>query len=166
MMLFSAYLRTATRKSYNITNMLPKSYGGNSDKSNGTTNIDPLCMHVKFEALFSAFYPPERVCGLRVSLFRKRNGPTSKSALCFVLLTSLHQFTVLHVCPGHVMILSSYNEFMAASTQHEPLIGGTMSWGILGSMTSVPRGFVLKTILYYGDQGINKVLKSEVTLSN
>ena len=111
------------------------------------------------------FYPPERVYGLRVGLhlFRKKNGSASKSALCFVIFTYfLHQVTVHHVCPGHVMILSSYNEFMAASTQHEPLIGGTMSWGILGSVTSIPRGFVLKTILYYGDQGINKVLKSGI----
>lgn len=55
------------------------------------------------------------------------------------------------------MVISPYSQFMAGSLWHEPLIGGSVSWGIMGGVDTVPPGFLYETIIYFGNQGINKV---------
>jgi hypothetical protein len=56
----------------------------------------------------------------------------------------------------NVLIISPLNEFMAASMWHNQDVD-TVSWGIMGGVTSVPDNYMLKTIVYYGGKGINQV---------
>jgi len=58
---------------------------------------------------------------------------------------------------GSVIIISAFNNFMAASYEHD-VSSSTVSWGIMGKVDSVPKGFQYSTIMYYGASGINKVL--------
>ena len=58
---------------------------------------------------------------------------------------------------GHVVIISTFSEFMSTSSQHEGFSGGNMTWGVLGSVTEIPAGHVCKVIVYYSNGGINQV---------
>ena len=55
-----------------------------------------------------------------------------------------------------VIFISPFNNFMAASGYHNKKLG-SYGWGIMGGVTEVPKTFTLKTMLYYGDQGISQV---------
>ena len=57
---------------------------------------------------------------------------------------------------GHAVVISAFNQFMAASFSHNQH-DHTVSWGIMGDVDTVPEGFQLQTIIYYTDKGINKV---------
>ena len=66
---------------------------------------------------------------------------------------------------GHSLIISAYSQFMAASIQHHGLVGGSISWGIMGSVTQIPSEYSYATVMYYGPNGINEV-KVEFGSSN
>lgn len=51
------------------------------------------------------------------------------------------------------VVVSAFNNFMAHSQFYDPN-AHTLSYGLLGSITSVPAGYTLETVLYAGD-GIN-----------
>lgn len=61
---------------------------------------------------------------------------------------------------GDTLVLSSFSEFMAASAVYSKTEDGGMavSWGVIGTMTSIPAHFHLWTIASYSNQGINKVV--------
>ena len=58
---------------------------------------------------------------------------------------------------GSVLVISAFDNFMAASYDHD-VTNATVSWGIMGRVNVVPKGFQYSTIMYYGAHGINKVL--------
>jgi len=58
---------------------------------------------------------------------------------------------------GSVLVISAFNNFMAASYEHDT-VNSTVSWGIMGKVNSIPKGFQYSTIMYYSDNGINKVI--------
>jgi len=58
---------------------------------------------------------------------------------------------------GSVLVISSFDNFMAASYEHD-VSNSTVSWGIMGKVDSIPRGFHFSTIMYYAASGINKVV--------
>ncbi len=60
---------------------------------------------------------------------------------------------------GNVIIISSFNNFMAASFSHDDK-SGVIGWGIMGDVDRVPQGYNLETIMFYGSEGINKVWKN------
>jgi len=60
---------------------------------------------------------------------------------------------------GSVLVISAFDNFMAASYEHD-VIYTTVSWGIMGKVNSIPKGFQYSTIMFYGAGGINKVLLS------
>lgn len=57
---------------------------------------------------------------------------------------------------NNVIIISAMNHFTANSYYHDPT-KNTISWGIMGRVGSVPKGYQLQTMVYYSDQGINQV---------
>jgi hypothetical protein len=57
---------------------------------------------------------------------------------------------------GKVLVISSFNQFMAASYEHD-VLSKTVSWGIMGKVDEVPPGFTYSTIVVYGSEGFNKV---------
>lgn len=54
---------------------------------------------------------------------------------------------------GFTMIITPLDNFMAASFWHKD---GTVNWGIMGGVDSVPANFEYSTLLYAGS-GINEV---------
>ena len=46
---------------------------------------------------------------------------------------------------------------MAASYEHD-VNNFIVSWGIMGKVNSIPKGFQYSTIMYYGASGINRVM--------
>jgi len=58
---------------------------------------------------------------------------------------------------GAVLVISAFDNFMAASYEHD-VKTSTVTWGIMGKVISVPKGFQYSTIMYYGASGINKVM--------
>jgi len=64
---------------------------------------------------------------------------------------------------GSVLVISAFDNFMAASYEHD-VNASTVSWGIMGKVNSVPKGFQYSTIMYYSANGINKVRCSVSTL--
>ena len=65
---------------------------------------------------------------------------------------------VLFAANGQTVILSSMTNFMAASMEYSSgREGGSMFFGVLGSATSIPADYQIDFILYYSEQGINKV---------
>ena len=57
---------------------------------------------------------------------------------------------------GHVIIISAFSRFMAASLWVNKK-DKAISWGIMGDVNEIPAGFQYDTILMYSDQGINQV---------
>ena len=57
---------------------------------------------------------------------------------------------------GSVLVISAFDNFMAASYEHD-VEASTVSWGIMGKVDSIPKGFQYSTIMYYSSGGINKV---------
>jgi len=60
---------------------------------------------------------------------------------------------------GSVLVISAFDNFMAASYEHD-VDTATVSWGIMGRVNTIPKGFQYSTIMYYSARGINKVLCS------
>jgi len=58
---------------------------------------------------------------------------------------------------GSVLVISALDNFMAASYEHDTN-NCVVSWGIMGKVNLVPKGFQYSTIMYYGASGINKVI--------
>jgi len=58
---------------------------------------------------------------------------------------------------GSVLVISALDNFMAASYEHNTN-SLAVSWGIMGKVDSVTKGFQYSTIMYYGASGINKVI--------
>jgi len=58
---------------------------------------------------------------------------------------------------GSVLVISAFDSFMAASYEHDDK-NSTVSWGIMGKVNSILKGFQYSTIMYYGASGINKVV--------
>ena len=58
---------------------------------------------------------------------------------------------------GAAMVISPFNHFMAANTWHNASKDGTLNFGIMGKVDSLPPGYTMDTIIYYSDHGINDV---------
>lgn len=58
---------------------------------------------------------------------------------------------------GSVLVISALDNFMAASYEHD-VNTSTISWGIMGKVNAIPKGFQYSTIMYYSASGINKVM--------
>ena len=59
---------------------------------------------------------------------------------------------------GNALVVSPFNQFMAASTvygDHDNR--STVSWGIMGSVSEIPADFTYWTIMYLSKDGINSV---------
>ncbi|CAH1776345.1 unnamed protein product, partial [Owenia fusiformis] len=61
---------------------------------------------------------------------------------------------------NNVLFISPFDNFMAANNYHDKLFGGAVSWGIMGKVNTIPKGFKYSTILHYGSQGYNKAVES------
>ena len=57
---------------------------------------------------------------------------------------------------GKAIVISPYDNFMAASLWHNGPEGGAISWGIMGGVNEIPTHFTYSTLLLY-DDGINNV---------
>ena len=69
---------------------------------------------------------------------------------------------------SQVLIISPFNQFMSASLWHDK-DGHTLHWGVMGKVYSIPKGFHYDTVIYYSNEGINKVgkgLSNEPSLYN
>ncbi|KAK3600159.1 hypothetical protein CHS0354_012282, partial [Potamilus streckersoni] len=56
------------------------------------------------------------------------------------------------------LIISPFSQFMASSLWHDGLYGGSVYWGIMGDVESVPPNFQYDTIVYYAN-GISKAFE-------
>lgn len=59
---------------------------------------------------------------------------------------------------NNVIIMSPFNEFMAASYIQNNHCN-TIDWGIMGDVDVIPSGYQYDTIIYHSDQGINKAME-------
>jgi len=57
---------------------------------------------------------------------------------------------------GSVLVISALDNFMAASYEHD-VNASAVSWGLMGRVDTIPKGFRYSTVMYYSDRGINKV---------
>lgn len=57
---------------------------------------------------------------------------------------------------GATLVISPSSNFMAASNSHSRATN-ILSYGIMGEVDTVPPGYSLDTILYFGDAGVNRV---------
>ncbi len=64
------------------------------------------------------------------------------------------------------LIISQMTEFMVGSMRHNQLLGGSLSYGIMGGINEVPSNYSLDFLVYYSNNGINKVRKRKVELEN
>ncbi|CAF1562476.1 unnamed protein product, partial [Didymodactylos carnosus] len=55
---------------------------------------------------------------------------------------------------NHVLI-SSFSEFMSTSMSHRGFRGGSIEFGIMGSIDPIPSNYSNSFIVYYGNKGIN-----------
>ena len=62
---------------------------------------------------------------------------------------------------NNVIIMSPFSEFMAASYIYNNLYN-TIDWGVMGDVDVIPPNYQYETIIYYSDQGINKVNTNKV----
>ena len=58
---------------------------------------------------------------------------------------------------GNTIVMSPMSEFMAAA--NTITYDNNLAWGIMGGPEVIPPDFVYQTILFFSDQGINKVIK-------
>ncbi len=59
---------------------------------------------------------------------------------------------------GNTIIISPFNNFMAASASYDQGgTGTTVSWGVMGMARHIPQDFVYWTAVMYSSEGINKV---------
>ncbi|XP_076436393.1 uncharacterized protein LOC143275932 isoform X2 [Babylonia areolata] len=66
---------------------------------------------------------------------------------------------------GGVILISPLDHSMAASVwrrggEEEGEEEGLAAWGVMGGVDSLPAGFSLQTLLYYGDQGVTRAFRS------
>ena len=57
---------------------------------------------------------------------------------------------------GKTVVISPYNNFMAASAWHVRKPGGHVAWGIMGGVNEIPAKFSYSTLLVF-TSGINQV---------
>ena len=57
---------------------------------------------------------------------------------------------------GKAVVISPYNNFMAASLWHDGRPGGDIAWGIMGGVNEIPANFTYSTLLVFSN-GINEV---------
>lgn len=62
---------------------------------------------------------------------------------------------ILFDSTGETIIISPLNQFMSVSMVH--MKQKYISWGIMGKVMSIPKGYTYETILYHSDKGIRKV---------
>lgn len=60
---------------------------------------------------------------------------------------------------GKAVVISPYDNFMAASLWHSEPEGGVISWGIMGGVNEIPANFSYNTLLMYYD-GINNAFQA------
>ena len=60
---------------------------------------------------------------------------------------------------GKTIVISPYNNYMAASVWHANKPGGHVAWGIMGGVDEIPQKFSYSTLLVFSG-GINKVYMS------
>ncbi|CAF1132035.1 unnamed protein product, partial [Didymodactylos carnosus] len=56
---------------------------------------------------------------------------------------------------NHVLVLSSFSEFMSTSLSHRGMAGGSIEFGVMGSIDPIPSNYTNSFIIYYGNNGIN-----------
>ncbi|XP_059154794.1 uncharacterized protein LOC131940186 isoform X2 [Physella acuta] len=54
---------------------------------------------------------------------------------------------------GHALVISTYNNFMAASLWQDKG-AGLLNWGVMGGVDSIPAGFELKTFAFCSQDGV------------
>ncbi|PVD22557.1 hypothetical protein C0Q70_18373 [Pomacea canaliculata] len=59
---------------------------------------------------------------------------------------------------GATLVISPSSNFMAASNSHSRATN-SLSYGIMGEVDTVPPGYSLDTILYFGDAGVNRAFQ-------
>ena len=57
----------------------------------------------------------------------------------------------------NAVVIAPWSNFMESSIRHQGLFGGILSWGIMGSLTSLPSGYSNSISMYYSASGINEV---------
>lgn len=60
---------------------------------------------------------------------------------------------------GDTLIISPMSNFMSASMQHKRLAPNSIHYGIMGGVNSIPKNYTVDFMVYYSDQGVNKVNK-------
>ena len=55
------------------------------------------------------------------------------------------------------LVLSPMSNFMSTSMEYVPQNGGYVNFGFMNGAESVPENYQVDFIVYYSDQGINKV---------
>jgi len=58
---------------------------------------------------------------------------------------------------GAAIVISAFDNFMATSYHHDT-DSATVSWGVMGKVDSVSKGFHYSTVMYCSDRGVNKVV--------
>ena len=66
---------------------------------------------------------------------------------------------------GSVLVISAFDNFMSVSYEHD-VNSSTVSWGIMGKVSSIPKGFQYSTVVYYSASGINKVCSVQLWKNN
>ncbi len=61
------------------------------------------------------------------------------------------------------LIISQMSQFMVGSMKHNQFFGGTLSYGIMGGVDEIPSNFSIDFLVYYSNNGINKVKLIELT---
>ncbi len=57
---------------------------------------------------------------------------------------------------GDTLVISQMSEFMSTSLEHEPF-KFDLNFGIMSGVSEIPNNYSAEFIVYYSDQGINKV---------
>ena len=58
---------------------------------------------------------------------------------------------------GSTIIISSMSNFMSASIKHDKLIKGTLDYGIMSGVDTIPSNFSVDFMMFYSDDGIKLV---------
>jgi hypothetical protein len=60
---------------------------------------------------------------------------------------------------GDTLVISPMSNFMSASMEHNIFIGGSLSFGVMGGVNTIPENYSVDFIVYYGSEGINKAME-------
>lgn len=64
---------------------------------------------------------------------------------------------VLFNTNGSTIVISSMSNFMSASMKHDKLAKGTVDYGIMSGVDSIPNNYSIDFMVYYSDDGIKLV---------